>query len=124
MRAKLLGERSGIGLGDVFLSFLDQFSNGFAEVCFEHAAVVVQIVQFQTAQCTHIDGLGNHDVLDEHVGFIAVVPRGMGKRLVIAVILATTDDFAVINGIFGLCMAKFLKSVSTEDVHGRIVAAL
>ena len=124
MRAVFFGKFGGISLGDSTLAFTDQGSHRLAEVGFQHAFSIIQIVQFQTAQQTGINGLGSHDVLDEHVGFIMMFPRNFSKRGVLAVILATANGFGVINGVLGLLTTHFLKRTSTEDVHRRVIAAL
>ena len=124
VRAVFLGKSGGILRGDATLAFADQFSNLLAEVCIKHAVVVVQVVQFQAVQNAYIDGHCCHDVLDEHVRLVTVMPFRIRKRRVIAVILATANGFAVVNGVLGLRMPKFLKRIPAEDVHRRVMASL
>ena len=124
VRAVFLGKCGGISLGDSTLAFADKGSHRLAEVGFQHAFSIIQLVEFQTAQQTGINGLGSHDVFDEHVGFVMMFPRDFSKRGILAVILATANGFGVINGVLGLLTTHFLKRTSTEDVNRCVIAAL
>ena len=122
--AELLGEGDGISFGDTVLGLGDQLFDCLTEVCREDAVIVIQLVQIQTLQHADIHGHGGHDVLDEHVGFIAVVPCGNGKHIVLTVILTSCDGTGFVDGVLGLRMSHLLQGVTAEDVHGRIMASL
>ena len=124
MRTVRLGKFGGIFFGDAALAVLDQFGDSLAEVCFQHAFRIIQLVQIHATQNTRIDGHGSHDVLDEQVGLVAVFPLASIRRIVLAVILATADIIIILNGELGFLMAQFLQCITTVDVHRRIVAEL
>ena len=74
--AVLLGKCYGIINSNATYAFLDQIRDCLAEVCFQHASFIIQIVQIQIAQHTRINRLGGHDMLNEHMSLINVCPCG------------------------------------------------